>query len=149
MRDWEARECQRHICEIQGLFPASKMTDFYRKPSLSCRICTGNRACQLRREREREGAGLGGVRVPETHLRDPRSLSRPQNNRFVPETELKLTNLYRKPSLSTYVCERVRGCGTGRRVSHICEIQGQKCVTTRIRNNPPALGALPRTTTGP
>ena len=35
VRDWEAKECQRHICEIQGIFPAPKMTDLYRKPSLS------------------------------------------------------------------------------------------------------------------
>ena len=51
VRDWEALECQRHICEIQGLF----MSFFLWK-----------------------------------------------SDRFVPETELKLTDLYRKPSLSTY-----------------------------------------------
>ena len=33
--DWEALKCQRHICEIQGLFPAPKMTELYRKLTLS------------------------------------------------------------------------------------------------------------------
>ena len=35
VRDWEANKCQRHICEIQGLFPAPKMTDLCGKRSLS------------------------------------------------------------------------------------------------------------------
>ena len=35
VRVWDALECQRHICEIQGLFPALKMTDLYRKRRLS------------------------------------------------------------------------------------------------------------------
>ena len=60
VRDWDALECQRHICEIQGL-----------------------------------------------------SLFRSKNNEFVSETELKLTDLYRKPSLSTYDSERKSECGTG------------------------------------
>ena len=46
VRDWEARECQRHICEIQGpvylgapiwgagLASAPKLTDLHRKPNM-------------------------------------------------------------------------------------------------------------------
>ena len=35
VRDWGPLACQRHICEIQGLFPFPKSTDLCRKPSLS------------------------------------------------------------------------------------------------------------------
>ena len=64
--------------------------------------------------------------MPAPHLRNPRSLSRPQNDGFVPEIELKLSNLYRKPRLSTYESERkrVRDWGQLECQRHICEIQG-------------------------
>ena len=64
-------------------------------------------------QNERKSAGLEASRVPAPHLRDPRSLSRPQDDGFVPETELKFTDLYRKPRLSTYESEREKECGTG------------------------------------
>ena len=72
VRDWEPLDCQRHICEIQGLFPA------------------------------------------------------PQKYEFVPKTELKLTNLYRKPILSFYETERdsVRDWEVLDCQRHICQIQG-------------------------
>ena len=94
VRDWEARECQRHICEIQGL-----------------------------------------------------SLFRSKNNDFLLETELKLSNLYRKPRLSTYESERkrVRDWGRLECQRHICEIQGTPYRgISPIRNRRP-LGPYSRT----
>jgi hypothetical protein len=35
VQDWARLKCQRHICEIQGLSFAPKLTDLYRKPILS------------------------------------------------------------------------------------------------------------------
>jgi hypothetical protein len=60
-----------------------------------------------------ESAGLEASGVPTAHLRDPRSLSRSRNDEFVPEIELKLSNLYRKPTLSSCEGRRKRECGTG------------------------------------
>jgi len=60
-----------------------------------------------------ESARLGASGVSAAHLRNPGSLSCPKHDGFVPEVELKSTNLYRKPSLSTYESERKRECGTG------------------------------------
>ena len=36
VQDWGPLQCQRHICEIQGLFPAPKLTNLIRKSILSC-----------------------------------------------------------------------------------------------------------------
>ena len=74
----------------------------------------------------RERAGLGGFRLSTPYLRDPRSLFRPKNDGFVPETELKLMDLYRTLSLSTYGRERekVRDWEHLECQRHICEIQG-------------------------
>ena len=33
--EWRLLECQRHICEIQGLFATPQLTNLIRKPTLS------------------------------------------------------------------------------------------------------------------
>jgi len=78
--------------------------------------------------REKESAGLGASGVRAAHLRDPRSRSHSTADEFDQETEFKLTDLYRKPSLSTYESERKRECGTG---GFWSEIQETRCLTSK------------------
>ena len=59
VRDWEARECQRHICEIQGLALPQSIRQFEEPGSFPRRICTGNPTCQQNRNLEYGGGRCG------------------------------------------------------------------------------------------
>ena len=94
VRDWEARECQRHICEIQGLSPfRSKHDEFVPETELvNLCVCERERVRDWEaRECQRHICEIQGPVYSGAPIRGAGLVSVP-----------KLTDLHRKPNMSTY-----------------------------------------------